>query len=576
MLPSSPKGVFAVSAAALSALLITASTTDATQTFYLDFDTVIDGVDDGSFVPGVTPGIPPADEIYAYSPEQRSLIVEYLNSTIGLYDIVYVDGLPAIPGAGSVIQMNKGFGAGAEGIDFRNLDDDDGAGVNMVSIYKFLSIPPESLSIDDVAISTANTIGHESLHLMGARHHDAYGPIGTGIGTFPTDFTPVYPGPVGAPMTDIHFMSAHAGGSGFGAGLFTPKFVGERTAIKLEVAKPFSDAFVDAELGGNNAVPDAQFVDVDSGGFLMPYPPHPFPEPDRSTPGTTPAPEVPVELTGVAKVVTGSFDPGFLPDTYASDYYEFFGFAGEAWTFEVMSKILEGGDRYLDNADPAIIILDSATTLPVPYYTDPFGAGNDDDDDGELGASVIDLILPFTGFYTIEVLVAGPFYSGPPKSGMDGGSYELFMYTAETTTAVLGDFNIDGVLTIDDLDLLIAAFGSFDPFYELAGDPEVNDVDLLFWLEMLFGTVPGDANLDRKVDLLDLSALASFFGLAEAGWSGGDFNADGVTDLLDLSQLASAFGFDGSEPLIAPTPGIPEPSSLMPLGLLMLTRRRAQ
>ncbi|MEQ9460907.1 MAG: hypothetical protein RIG82_08150 [Phycisphaeraceae bacterium] len=546
----------------------------ATQTFYLDFDSIIDGVDDGSLIPGVTPGVPPLDELYDYDTGQRDFILEYLNMNFGGFDMVFTEGLPAIPGAGSVMQLNKGFGAGSEGVDFRNLDDDDSASINMVSIYKFLSLPFETLAPMDVAISTANTVGHEAMHLMGARHHDAYGPIGTGIGTFPTDFFPAYPGPVGAPFTGENFMSVHAGGAGFGTGLFTPKFVSERSAIRLDLSKPFSDEFVDAEEGGNNTFPTAQFIDVDSGGFDIGYPIRPFPEPDRTTPGTTPAPEIPVALSGFAKVVTGSFDLKPGPGTgFFGDYYSFFGIAGEIWTIEVMSKILEGGDRYIDNADPAIILLDP-TAAVVPYYGDPFGAANDDDDDGELGSSIIDVILPVTGFYTLEILVADTFFPGT-KPGTDGGSYELYMYTAMPITEVFGDFNIDTVLTIDDLDLLLDALGGADPFYNLTGDPAIDEVDLLFWVELLFGTVQGDTNLDRVVDLIDLSSLASNFGLLDSGWGGGDFNGDGVTDLIDLSLLASNFGFDGSEP--APGPLVPEPagSIVLGLGLAALSRRTA-
>ena len=47
----------------------------------------------------------------------------------------------------------------------------------------------------------------------------------------------------------------------------------------------------------------------------------------------------------------------------------------------------------------------------------------------------------------------------------------------------------------------------------------------------------GDANLDGKVDLLDLQTLASHWN-GSANWSGGDFNYDGVVDLADL-QIAA-------------------------------------
>lgn len=148
----------------------------AVQTFYLDFDSVAETA-------VATPGLPPLDEIYDYAPEQREMITEYLNSNLELYGLRFESGLPMVPGAGSVRKLNGGFGAGCEGIDFRNLDDDDSASLNTISIFKFLSKSVGEWTDDDVTLATANIAGHEAMHLMGARHHDAYGPVGTGIGT---------------------------------------------------------------------------------------------------------------------------------------------------------------------------------------------------------------------------------------------------------------------------------------------------------------------------------------------------------------------------------------------------------
>jgi len=52
---------------------------------------------------------------------------------------------------------------------------------------------------------------------------------------------------------------------------------------------------------------------------------------------------------------------------------------------------------------------------------------------------------------------------------------------------------------------------------------------------------PGDANLDGRVDVLDLGRLATSYG-GRAGWSGGDFNFDGTVDFMDLGVLASRYG----------------------------------
>ncbi|QDU70558.1 hypothetical protein [Mucisphaera calidilacus] len=118
--------------------------------------------------------------------------------------------------------------------------------------------------------------------------------------------------------------------------------------------------------------------------------------------------------------------------------------------------------------------------------------------------------------------------------------------------ALTGDFDGDGVLAASDLELLYQAIGSGDPVFDLDEDAAVDGQDLALWLTGLFGTASGDANLDGRVDLLDLSVLAGGFNGVATSYQGGDFNADGFVDLLDLSVLASTFGFDNT---VIPEPG---------------------
>ena len=55
-------------------------------------------------------------------------------------------------------------------------------------------------------------------------------------------------------------------------------------------------------------------------------------------------------------------------------------------------------------------------------------------------------------------------------------------------------------------------------------------------------TIPGDANLDGKVDVNDLTIVLSNFGqTAGMDWSTGDFNGDGRVDVNDLTTVLSAF-----------------------------------
>ena len=97
----------------------------------------------------------------------------------------------------------------------------------------------------------------------------------------------------------------------------------------------------------------------------------------------------------------------------------------------------------------------------------------------------------------------------------------------------------------------------------------------------------GDANLDGKVDALDLNILAAHWQQTSPGlFSDGDFTNDGKVDALDLNLLAANWQF-GSAALLAdladlpyarassPTP-VPEPASqiLCVIPALLLVRRR--
>jgi len=49
--------------------------------------------------------------------------------------------------------------------------------------------------------------------------------------------------------------------------------------------------------------------------------------------------------------------------------------------------------------------------------------------------------------------------------------------------------------------------------------------------------LPGDANGDGKVDIIDFQTIETHYGLTNASWSQGDFNGDSVVDSADLRIL---------------------------------------
>lgn len=140
---------------------------------------------------------------------------------------------------------------------------------------------------------------------------------------------------------------------------------------------------------------------------------------------------------------------------------------------------------------------------------------------------------------------------------------------------LLGDFNANQVLDVDDIDLLSASIrdGSTDLLFDVTGDGIVNLDDHTHWVDELVGTLLGDTDLDKTVAFNDFVALANRFGEA-GGWGNGDFNADGLVNFEDFLSLSRNFG-ESVEPIAAQS--VPEP--VMPWGLfavawVMVHRRR--
>jgi T5SS/PEP-CTERM-associated repeat protein len=96
-------------------------------------------------------------------------------------------------------------------------------------------------------------------------------------------------------------------------------------------------------------------------------------------------------------------------------------------------------------------------------------------------------------------------------------------------------------------------------------------------------TLRGDATLDGTVDVGDLGALATNYGLTTGGiWAGGDFNYDGKVDVGDLGLLATNYGASlgigpAAEPAstVASSGSVPEPAAaaLVATGLCLIRRR---
>ncbi|WP_428388614.1 hypothetical protein [Mucisphaera sp.] len=236
----------------------------------------------------------------------------------------------------------------------------------------------------------------------------------------------------------------------------------------------------------------------------------------------------------------------------------------------------DGTDADTPNLDLGVILA-GASDLNIPLHlynnetTADFTASLDLDNILPSGSSTIMLNLsPFSG---LEAGSAQPFsismFVGNTADTRDTSfilnlsdedipgetNHQLSINVSATIAAFPGDINGSGNFDAGDIDTLAERFGTDAPGYDLNNDTLVNNDDIDFWLASLFGSVPGDANLDRTVDLIDLSLLASNFGSDATSWAEGNFNADSTVDLIDLSLLASNFGFDGN-PIPEPATGI--------------------
>ncbi len=142
--------------------------------------------------------------------------------------------------------------------------------------------------------------------------------------------------------------------------------------------------------------------------------------------------------------------------------------------------------------------------------------------------------------------------------------------------ALTGDFNGDGLWDDIDLDMLADAAinDPVNPFYDLDGNGTVEftaslsgvNSDSDFFLRTLMNTQYGDANLDGKVNVLDLDQLGQGFQGSGTGWLFGDFDGTGgAANVLDLDLLGQTFGFDNS---LAPAVAVPEPAGIVSITIL--------
>jgi hypothetical protein len=83
---------------------------------------------------------------------------------------------------------------------------------------------------------------------------------------------------------------------------------------------------------------------------------------------------------------------------------------------------------------------------------------------------------------------------------------------------------------------------------------------------MLTPALPGDANLDGKVDINDLTIVLAHYGQSGMTWGQGEFTGDGTVDINDLTIVLAHYN-DSVGSSVAGMAAVPEPSCLVLLGI---------
>ncbi|MCA9213060.1 MAG: tandem-95 repeat protein [Planctomycetales bacterium] len=132
---------------------------------------------------------------------------------------------------------------------------------------------------------------------------------------------------------------------------------------------------------------------------------------------------------------------------------------------------------------------------------------------------------------------------------LDGneGSAEATVIIEVLPADVEGDFNADGQVGVEDIDILCSAVqhGDTDSRFDIDGSGSINGVDFDYLIEAVIGTSIGDSNLDGQFDSGDLVLVfkANEYDdgvIRNSTWAEGDWDCTGD---FDSGDLVNAFAF---------------------------------
>ena len=178
----------------------------------------------------------------------------------------------------------------------------------------------------------------------------------------------------------------------------------------------------------------------------------------------------------------------------------------------------------------------------------------------------ISRIAPFRNRYSFSFAEFLYRFREADASGMETVSEMSWNVQTNSTSVrsldaapILSDINRDLRFDGRDIDSMTQALreGAFSPALDSNGDGRLdpNDRDVLIY--ELLGTVPGDADVDQRVDFTDFLTVSTHFG-QPGGWAQGDFDGSGAVDFADYLAQSENFGIT----LPPNVQSVPEPYTL--------------
>ena len=414
-----------------------------------------------------------------FSAGERQQVADGLADLYRGFDVEFSLTAPAMPFTRVVYDDFDLGGVAVTGIDFRNVQVNDLAFVGTNGL--------QGRGSTDQVDYAINVGGHEFGHTVGLRHHDSFGPIGTGVpaqlGRGP--FLPDYPGPIGANEFVDNTMSTPAFGGSFNRFFDGPTILGERSLVKVQYAA--EDDIVFESNAANDSPSTAQPIGLGFLDVLNTLPP-------GTDAGDSGDPYLPARAGAVRGSLAGG-DP--------LDYFSFDAFAGDFVSVEVMSQVLD--QRFTNDFDSTVTVVDAAGN-PLSYYGTP--AFNDDEIETR-DSFIFDLLVPADGTYFVAVDNFNP---------NDTGGYELFV-TSYGTGRIPGDANGDGLVNLADFTILANNFGMDARFSggDFTGDLMVNLADFTILANNFGGSADDMAIVNAWRATVPEPAAASLALLAGVG-----------------------------------------------------------